>query len=85
MNYPPNVWNQLKNLTKDELIHALIKDDWTPDTKLRTERVYRHSPGRRVSIHYHLGSDTFKPSLLKSLLEEIGWTEQDMKRLKLIR
>lgn len=84
MNYSGGTWNQLKNLTADDLIRALEKDRWKPINKKSAIRVFRHPDGRRVSIHYH-PSKTFGPNLLKALLEDIGWTEQDMKWLKLIR
>ena len=39
---------------------------------------------RRVSVHYH-PRKTFGPKLLQSLLNDIGWSEADMKRLKLVK
>lgn len=46
--------------------------------------VFRHPDGRRVTIHYHTNKD-YGPNLLKALLKAIGWTEHDMRRLKLIK
>jgi len=37
-----------------------------------------------VSIHYHPGN-TYAAKLLKALLADIGWTHDDMRRLKLIK
>ena len=85
MGFPKNIWLQLKGITTDELISALLKDGFDLDEEVRTERVYRHPSGRKVSIHYHTGNRCFGPSLLKSLLEDIGWSESDMRRLKLIK
>ena len=85
MGFPKNVWQQLKGKTADDLIAALEKDGFVPDTKVRTERVYRNPDGRRVSIHYHTGKKCFGASLLKSLLADIEWSESDMRRLKLIK
>lgn len=85
MNYSKNAWNQLKSKTDAKLISALLKDGFQPDAKLRAERVYRHSDGRKVTIHYHTGKKTYGPKLLKGLLEDIGWTEDDLRRLKLIK
>lgn len=85
MKYSKNVWSQLKNKTADDLISALLKDGFELDEIVRTERIYRHPNGRRVSIHYHKGSDTYRSSLLKSLLDDIGWSENDMRRIKLIK
>ncbi len=84
MKFSRNVWSQLKNKTADDLIAALIKDGWDLDEKVRTERIYRHPDGRHVSIHYHPGK-TYGPNLLKALLNDIGWSASDMRRLKLIK
>lgn len=40
------------------------------------------APNQRITIHYH-PKKTYGQHLLKSLLEDIGWSEADMKRLKL--
>lgn len=84
MKFPPHIWNQLKSKSSDALISALEKDGWVRDEKRGAEQVYRHPDGRRVSIHYHPGK-TCGPKLLRHLLEDTGWTEDDMRRLKLIR
>lgn len=85
MKFSKNVWDQLKSKTADELISALLKDRFVLDENVRTERIYRHPDGRRVSIHYHRGSKGYGSSLLKSMLEDIGWSESNMRRLKLIK
>ena len=85
MAYSKQAWEQLKNKTADDLISALLKDGFKLDVNVRTERVYRHSDGRRVNIHYHTRTTTYRPSLLKALLKDIGWSEKDMRRIKLIK
>jgi len=85
MKYSQNTWNQLKNLTKDKLISALLNDGFELDENLKTERVYRHHDGRKVIIHYHKGSETFGRNLLRGILLDIGWSESYMRRLKLIK
>lgn len=85
MSFPKNIWEQLKSIPTRKLIAALEKDGFVPDEQLRAERVYRHPDGRHVSIHYHTGSKCYRPSLLKSLFKDIGWSEDDMRRLKLIK
>lgn len=84
MNYSKNTWQQLKNKTADEIIAALLKDGFESDTHLRAQHIYRHKDGRRVSIHYH-PAKVYGKKLLKALLEDIGWTEADLIRLKLAR
>jgi len=85
MNYSKNTWDQLKNKTADDLISALSKDGFVLDVKLRTERIYRHNDGRKISIHYHKSSQCYGKGLMKGLLQDIGWSEDDMRRLKLIK
>jgi len=85
MKYSKNVWEQLKGKTADELISALLKDGFVLDAKVKTERIYRHLDGTRVSIHYHTGNKCYGARLLKTLLEDIGWSEDDMRQLKLVK
>jgi len=83
-SFSENIWKQLKNKTTDELIAALSKDGFILADKVRTERIYRHPDGRKVSIHYHKGSETYGAKLLKALIKAAGWSEGNMRRLKLI-
>ena len=83
MNYPPNVWNQLKGKTCQELMKALLKDGWERDVVVKTEQVFFRA-GRRVSLHVH-PKKTYGPKLLKALLDDIGWSEDEMRKLKLIK
>jgi predicted RNA binding protein YcfA (HicA-like mRNA interferase family) len=80
----PDTWRQIKNVTTNKLIRALEKDGWVQDETRGAVLVYRHPDGRRVTVHYH-PSKTYGANLLKALLDDIGWTEDDMRRLKLIR
>jgi predicted RNA binding protein YcfA (HicA-like mRNA interferase family) len=84
VTFPRNVWEQLRNLTADELIAALRRDRWAIDSTRGSIRVYRHSDGRRVAIHYH-PQKTYGAKLLRALLDDIGWTTADLRRLKLIK
>ena len=85
MTFSKNAWDQLRNKTRDELISALPKDGLETDQKLKTERVYWHPDGRRIIIHYHSGGRDYGSNLLKALLNNIGWSEDDMRRLRLIK
>ncbi len=88
MAFARNVWNQLKNLTADELVAALQRDGWTKDPASRDATIsyirYESPRHRRVVIHYH-PHKTFGSKLLKALLQDIGWTESDLRRLRLIK
>ena len=83
MNYAPHIWDQLRNITADELVSALKKDGWTEDTKQGAIIAYL-SGTNRVTVHYHPGK-TYGAKLLKGLLEDIGWSEADLRRLKLVK
>jgi predicted RNA binding protein YcfA (HicA-like mRNA interferase family) len=85
MDYSKNTWQQLKGKNADDLIRALVKDGFLLDVPVRTERIYRHPDGRKISIHYHKGSNCFGRGLLKAMFDDIGWTERDMQRVKLIK
>ncbi|HAF71332.1 TPA: addiction module toxin, HicA family [Candidatus Acetothermia bacterium] len=84
MKYSPHVWAQLKSITADELIRGLEKDGWIRTDTVGAMMVYRHPDGRCVSIHYH-PRKTYGPKLLKSLLADIGWSEDDLRRLRLVK
>jgi predicted RNA binding protein YcfA (HicA-like mRNA interferase family) len=46
---------------------------------------YRHPDGRRVTVAPHGRGDTFKRKTLKSMIEsQARWSEEDLKRLKLL-
>jgi predicted RNA binding protein YcfA (HicA-like mRNA interferase family) len=80
----PQIWDQPKNKTADELINALEKDGWTlHDVSGSSRRVYFKGP-KVVSIHYH-PHKSYNPKMLDYLITQMGWTEQDLKRLKLIK
>jgi predicted RNA binding protein YcfA (HicA-like mRNA interferase family) len=84
VKFSSQIWDQIKNKTASEIIRSLEKDAWHRDTTSGAEQVFRHPDGRRVSIHFH-PSKTFGPKLPKGLLQDIGWTEEDMRRLKFIK
>jgi predicted RNA binding protein YcfA (HicA-like mRNA interferase family) len=89
MAWLKHIWDQLKNLTAQDLVNALDKQDsgWTR-VRIRGSRYIYHNPNRPpdsqdISIHFHPGK-TYGPKQLKDLLDTIGWTETDLRRLKLI-
>jgi len=85
MAYPRHIWQQVKNLTADDLIAALERDGWKPDDPSGAIHPYIDPATRkRVTIHYH-PRKTYGSKLLQGLLADIGWTEADMRRLRLIK
>ena len=89
MALPKHVWSQIKNLTKDEIIGALLRDGWKKDPASHDATIAylkpKHPTGNhRLVIHYHPGQ-TCGPGLIKGLMADLGWTEEDLRRLKLIK
>ncbi len=78
------IWSQLKNIPVDRLIAALEKDGWEMRTMGASSRRIYIRGTNLVSIHYH-PHKAYGPEMLKDLLKDIGWTEEDLKRLKLIK
>jgi predicted RNA binding protein YcfA (HicA-like mRNA interferase family) len=87
MAFSKHIWDQIKSITADELIAALRRDGFTKDPASKDATIAfikSASPNQRVVIHYHPGK-TYGPALLKGLIAHIGWSEADMKRLRLIK
>ncbi len=82
----PQIWDQLKNKTADELIQALVKDGaiWDNPNSGSSSRVFKLRSGFKVVIHYH-PHKTYGSQMLNYLIEKTGWTDKDLKRLKLIK
>ena len=84
MKFSKQAWDQLKAKTCEDLIAALQKDGFLHEGKRGATQAYRHPDGRRAVVHYHPGS-SYGPGLLKDLIRDVGWTEKDLRRLKLIK
>lgn len=84
MKYPKNIWNQLKNKSPKDFMSALEKDGALLDITRNAIFSYRYPDSRRITIHYH-PNKSYGPKFIKGLLENIGWNEDDLRRLKLIK
>lgn len=86
MALPRHVWDQIKHLTAEELKRALERDGWVCEGKSGAVLAFsKHgSVRRRITVHYHPGK-SYGARLLHGLLGDIGWTDDDLKRLKLIK
>ena len=84
MSYSNQAWSQLKNTTYDEFIVGLINDGYGPGLFKGARREYLHPVRNRIVIHYHKGK-TIGRNTLKGLLSDTGWSENDMKRIGLIK
>jgi predicted RNA binding protein YcfA (HicA-like mRNA interferase family) len=77
--------DRLKNITARQIINALQRDGSYLRRQKGSHQRYQHPDGRRVTVTFHHYSDTFPPKTLRSMIQEQSrWTEEDLKRLKLI-
>jgi len=77
-------YGQLRNLTAREIISAPVRDGFSFDRGDGSHQIYYHPDRRRVTVVFHGSGSTFTRKTLKSMIEQAGWTEEDLKRLKLI-
>ena len=74
----------LRNSSARAIISALIRDGFALDRSNGSHHVYYDPDGRRVTVMFHGGGNTFTRKTLKTMIEQARWTEDDLKRLKLI-
>lgn len=85
--YPSHVWDQLKNKTIQEIRQALAREGWELARSRGSIQTWVKDTGnntRHVSLHIH-PHKTMGAKLLKRILDDIDWNENDFRRLKLIR
>lgn len=79
-------YSKLRSLTAHRLIHALERDGFVFSRQSGSHQIYYHPDGRRVNVTFHHPADTFPLKTLKRMLEqEAGWSEADLKCLKLLK
>ena len=81
-------FSKLRKITARELVRALERDGFELRRKRATShRQYLHPiDKRRVTVTYHGHSRTFPIGTLKRMIEhDAQWTEDDLKRLKLLK
>lgn len=84
MKYSKNVWQQLKNKSPKDFMSALKKDGAQYEETRGATMAFRYPSGKRVVIHFHSGK-TYGSEWTKRLVEDIGWSINDLKRLKLVK
>ena len=77
------IWDQIKNISADEIVKALEKDGWML-RRSRGSRLTYLKDNKIVSIHFHHHKH-YGHDMIKDLFQDIGWNEADLKRLKLIK
>lgn len=79
-------FKQLKNLTAREIINALSRDGFYLRNQKGSHQRYYHPDGRKITISFHHPGDIFPPKTLKKMIEyQAKWTEEDLKRLNLLK
>ncbi len=79
-------YSRLRTVTAGRLIRALKKDGFTLERQVGSHQQYIHSDNRKVTIAFHSTSQLFKPGTLKAIItNQAEWTEDDLKRLKLLK
>jgi predicted RNA binding protein YcfA (HicA-like mRNA interferase family) len=82
----PIGYSRLRSLTARRLVRALKQDKFFLERQVGSHQQYRHPDGRQVTVTYHKSSDTFDFKTLRSMIEtQARWTEDDLRRLKLIK
>ena len=78
-------YSHLRSLTARELISALARDGFVLDRQAGAHQLYLQPDGRRVTVSFHRPGATFEIKTLRAMIEiQANWTDEDLKRLKLI-
>ncbi len=76
----------LKRITTRVMISALEKDGFYLHHQVCSHQTYKKAgTPYRVTISYHHSSDTIPPGTLHRIIKQINWTEDDLRRLELIK
>jgi predicted RNA binding protein YcfA (HicA-like mRNA interferase family) len=78
-------YSLLRNISAREMVRALNRDGFTLDHQRGSHQHYYHSDGRHVTVSFHNPGDTFSIKTLKAMVQQARWTEDDLRRLDLIR
>ena len=84
MSTDDNLLYLLRNVTVRRLHAALLRDGFTLRRQRGSGRIYTHPDGRITNIHYHGGGETLPRGTLGSVLQAVGWTAEDARRLRLL-
>jgi len=82
----PIDYSRLRSLTARELVAALRRDGFKPGRGRGSHHRYEHPDGRKVTVPFSSPGDTFLLKILTSIIEkQARWTEEDLRRLDLIK
>jgi predicted RNA binding protein YcfA (HicA-like mRNA interferase family) len=78
-------YTQLRGLTVRRIVTALQRDGFTLTRRKGVTRFFKHPDGRRVTIHLHRHGQILPLGTLQEIIEnKAPWTEEDLRRLRLI-
>ena len=79
-------YSKLRSLAVRQLTCALRRDGFSLDRQRGSHQRYVHADGRRVTVPFTRTGDTLALGTLKSIIEkQAGWTEEDLRRLGLLK
>ena len=79
-------YSKLRSLTASKLITALERDGFCRKRQRGSHHRYTHADGRRVTVTFHHPGQIFKIGTLQSMIgKQAQWSEEDLKRLKLLK
>ncbi len=82
----PIDYSKLRGLTARKIISALARDGFFLRSQSGSHQRYYHPDGRKVTLAVHSQDNTFPPKTLKKILEnQAKWTEEDLKRVKILK
>ncbi len=73
----------IRNIKAKDLIKALEKDGFEFKRASGSHHVYKHQDGRRVIVAYHHLGETIPIGTLLSIIDDAGWSNEDLIRLGL--
>ena len=74
-----------RNITARKFVNALLRDGFIFVRQKGSHQTYRHPDERTVTVIFHHSGETFRPGTLKDMITDAEWTENDLRRLKLIK
>jgi predicted RNA binding protein YcfA (HicA-like mRNA interferase family) len=80
-------YRALRSISARKLINALLRDGFVFDRQTGSHQHYYHPHDhRRVTVSFHHSGQTFRPKILKTMIElQACWSAADLRRLKLIK
>ena len=74
-----------RNITARKFVNAMLRDGFRFVRQKGSHQTYWHRDGRTVTVIFHHSGETFRTGTLKGMIQDDGWTEADMRRLKLLK